>query len=146
MSISYLIYTSYSKSLLTLDELGTLWEQAKRNNLKNNISGLLLYQEGIFMQMLEGNKTDISLLYEKIQQDSRHICEQKPIIGQIQQRFFPDWSMGFKHVEQGHNLPSLKVFLNYIDGLLYEYDKDKVSEILNFILGYSKWSLTDYQA
>ena len=140
MSVSYLIYTSTSNHLLTLEDLGTLWEQAKGNNLKSNISGLLLYQEGIFMQMLEGELDNILRLYDKIQLDSRHVCEQKPITGEIPKRFFPGWSMGFKQIEQGQNLPSLKVFLNYIDSLFIQYDKEKVDEILNFILGYSQWS------
>ncbi len=140
MTISYLIYTSTSNSFFSLEELSLLWEKANSNNLKTGITGLLLYQEGIFMQMLEGDLDNILTLYDKIQVDSRHNCAPQPIIGEIPKRFFPNWSMGFKQIELGHDLPNLNVFLNYIDSLFIQYDKDKVDEILNFIFSYSKWS------
>ena len=141
MSVSYLIYTSMGTELLSKKELESIWQQAKHKNVSQDITGLLLYQEGIFMQVLEGKMDDILSLYETIENDPRHICEKQPIIGEEQKRYFPEWSMGFKELESNNsNLPSLKLFLGHMDSLFSEYDKEKVDEILNFIFSYSGWS------
>jgi len=144
MLISYLIYISTATKYYSKKELDVIWTHAKNNNSKNDITGILLYQEGIFMQLLEGHKDDILSLYEVIQNDSRHICEKQPLIGTSSKRFFPDWSMDFKNLDyESRDVPSLNQFLEHIDSLHTKTDKDKANEVQNFIFAYSGWTQTE---
>lgn len=90
-----IIYLSAAKELLVAEEVNSLLQQSRKYNLENNITGVLFYIEGDFIQVLEGEKEIITTLFEKIKMDTRHsgiICV---FYEAIQERQFPDWSMGF---------------------------------------------------
>jgi hypothetical protein len=79
--------------------LKELLKKAREKNQKVNISGMLLYRDGFFMQALEGELNDIERLFETISKDERHrdvlLIYKKP----ISQRGFPDWTMGFNKID-----------------------------------------------
>jgi hypothetical protein len=84
------------------DDLLKLLFDARTHNLEHDITGLLLYHEGRFMQMLEGPREQVLSLYERIAADSRHahlaIEFSQPTI----ERLFPDWQMGLALVPNIH--------------------------------------------
>jgi hypothetical protein len=90
-----LIYMSTATHLLTDDELQALLEQARLNNAKYDITGLLLYHEGRFMQLIEGPEDAVRKLYSYIEQDARHADTAKLADKAVDARSFPDWSMAF---------------------------------------------------
>ncbi|KXF80466.1 BLUF domain-containing protein [Enterovibrio coralii] len=94
-----LIYASSATTEFTESKLMKLLGQARANNQKENISGLLLYAKGNFFQVLEGEKQAVEKLYCKIQQDERHTSVVVIDRSDITRRAFPDWSMGFKNLE-----------------------------------------------
>ena len=57
---------------------------SRRNNKKTDITGLLFYQNGKFLQILEGEADRLTTLYEKLKKDSRHtdlcLIEYCPIV------------------------------------------------------------------
>lgn len=71
-------------------------ESAQKRNKPLGITGLLLYIDGGFIQLLEGEEDRVKKLYEKISKDNRH--EQLKVIlqGTIPERDFPSWNMGLK--------------------------------------------------
>jgi hypothetical protein len=71
-SIFFLIYVSSALKLMGELELLSLLELSRAKNVRLNITGLLLYKEGNFMQMLEGEKDTVLNLYAAIQKDVRH--------------------------------------------------------------------------
>ena len=76
-------------------ELNNLLEASRIHNKAKGITGLLLYIEGDFLQIIEGEDWDINNLYGNIVLDKRHkniICVNDE---KIEKRQFPDWSMGF---------------------------------------------------
>jgi len=91
--ISYVSTAVFPLSELKLMELLT---QCRTKNKKNNITGMLLYIEGTFIQTLEGEKKYIDELYEKILIDSRHKDIFKLLSGFWKERRFENWSMGFR--------------------------------------------------
>ncbi|RYY30584.1 MAG: BLUF domain-containing protein [Sphingobacteriaceae bacterium] len=93
----FLIYTSYAHHT-NEQELKALLHQAQEKNKKKSITGMLLYLNGIYIQLLEGQQKDVQLLYEKILRDSRH--EEIVLLKEdtIEKRFYADWSMGFKTI------------------------------------------------
>lgn len=65
----------------------------KRNN-ENNITGMLLYANSCFFQVIEGPNEAVDSLYEIIQHDDRHNTITKALDQEITERAFADWSMG----------------------------------------------------
>jgi hypothetical protein len=81
--------------------LGDLAEKSQQNNQRDDITGLLLYGGGHFLQLLEGREKRIKSLFEKrISKDSRH-CECKVLFQEsCEYRLFPKWGMGRLYLEQ----------------------------------------------
>jgi len=67
-----LIYTSTSPKLLTGHDLENILSVSRRNNLRDGITGLLIYHEGSFLQVLEGPDAKIEASFERISSDPRH--------------------------------------------------------------------------
>ncbi|TGD81869.1 BLUF domain-containing protein [Hymenobacter wooponensis] len=105
-----LIYMSTATRLMTDDELQTLLEQARLNNAKYDITGLLLYHEGRFMQLIEGPTDAVRKLYSYIEQDGRHTDTAKLADKEVEVRSFPTWSMAFWPV-QSEDLSKVSGFL-----------------------------------
>lgn len=96
MSLSHLIYLSSAlKPEVPERELQSILNSAVRHNLANEITGMLLYSNGGFMQLLEGEEAAIQETYSRIEQDTRHKSLILLLQGKISNRTFPNWSMGY---------------------------------------------------
>jgi len=65
-------YVSTAKKELSSTEIDDLLTTSKKNNNKKSITGVLLYKDGNFLQLIEGKKTEILTLFETIIKDERH--------------------------------------------------------------------------
>lgn len=65
-------YISTAKETLQEEEIADLLEKWRVQNGKSNIKGVLLYSEGHFFQVLEGEKKAVLELFDLIKKDSRH--------------------------------------------------------------------------
>ncbi len=72
-----------------LQILGT----ARSNNSRQNVTGALLFNSGYFAQVLEGPRTSIERIFERIQRDPRHGEVTVLDSGSAPERSFPEWSM-----------------------------------------------------
>ena len=69
-------------------------DHAQQNNVANNITGLLMIEQGLVIQWLEGKKSDVRRLWAKLQEDPRHHCLVELLHRDFAEtRLFPDWSM-----------------------------------------------------
>ncbi len=109
-----LVYVSSATKLLTEEELAELLQAAREKNARLDITGLLLYNDGNFIQALEGPKEAVLKLYETISQDHRHSGVMTLTTQPVAERLFPDWSMGFQNVRtlDAANLPGFSAFLD----------------------------------
>lgn len=73
-----------------------LLTKSRENNSKAGLTGMLLYKDGNFMQVLEGEEATVRALYEKVHRDPRHRGVITLLQGHVEERQFPDWSMGFQ--------------------------------------------------
>ena len=91
--LTQLLYISNSTPELDQRDLDSIIEKSRQNNPARDISGLLIYADGIFIQVLEGNQPQVHQLFEKICDDNRH--DSVEIVGEypIQERLFSQWSM-----------------------------------------------------
>jgi Sensors of blue-light using FAD len=77
------------------DELQELLDHSRRSNAAKGITGALVYAEGIFLQILEGDKDLLNDLMAKIRQDVRHenvIVLQE---GEVPAAVFGGWKMAY---------------------------------------------------
>ena len=86
---------------------------SQANNARMDITGLLLYQGGTFVQILEGPDDAVTTLYTKLGREPRHYALQTVLLQPIQERDFPNWSMGFQNADQlpTDALPGFSAFL-----------------------------------
>jgi len=75
--------------------LKIILEEARHYNIINNLTGVLLYEEGEFVQILEGNKDDLDLVFKKICASQKHYDIEMILDAPIGGRAFSDWSMGY---------------------------------------------------
>jgi uncharacterized membrane protein (DUF373 family) len=94
-----LTYASTATYELAPEELLKLLKQCRVNNGAKNITGILLYSNGTFFQVLEGDELTVNSLFAIIEKDKRHkdctIIERE----KITERAFPYWSMGFERLD-----------------------------------------------
>jgi FAD-dependent sensor of blue light len=110
----FLAYVSSAVTPFTPAELHELLAKSHENNGQSNISGMLLYKDGNFMQVLEGEERDVRTLFDKIGRDRRHRGVLTLLQGPLAERQFPDWSMGFRDLNAADvmALPGYDEFLS----------------------------------
>ncbi len=94
-----IIYCSQATDDVTPDELITLLELARHKNEQVGLTGMLLYSSQSFLQVLEGEPEALADVYVRIAADPRHTHLRLLMDAEIPMRLFPDWTMGFEHVD-----------------------------------------------
>lgn len=95
-----LIYTSIAIKDMHDEDLIDILTTARDHNARVGITGMLLFRNGIFLQVLEGSQEAVESLYEMITKDSRHHNVTLVHKGEIEKRKFSDWAMGFNHLSE----------------------------------------------
>lgn len=93
-TLAHLIYCSAAQRPFTHGELEKLLLGAHHYNTRHGITGMLLYAEGTFFQVLEGAPADVEKLFARISHDTRHGHVTVIINEPIASRAFSCWSMG----------------------------------------------------
>lgn len=68
---------------------------SRQNNVRDNITGALMFNSGCFAQVLEGPIEAVEAAFERIQQDDRHGEVSLLALDPIPARSFPNWAMGY---------------------------------------------------
>jgi hypothetical protein len=112
--ITHLTYVSSATRLLPVEALRGLLDQARRNNGRDDITGILLYRDGNFMQTIEGPEQAISQLHSRLEADPRHTGVSVLLTGEREDRRFDGWSMGFRDLGDVtvRDTPGFSEFLN----------------------------------
>ncbi|MGH1488821.1 MAG: BLUF domain-containing protein [Acidimicrobiales bacterium] len=97
-NLVHCIYTSSLTAGYDSSELDLILKKARHNNEALDVSGMLLFDEGSFFQILEGEEPNVMTLFEKISLDERHEHMVKIIFEPIEERSFYNWSMGVAHM------------------------------------------------
>jgi hypothetical protein len=110
----FLVYVSSALIPLSRKELESLLVTCRANNARDGITGLLLYKDGNFMQMLEGERSAVETAFRKIQSDARHHGIIKLLEGDTPAREFSEWAMGLRDLlsPEAQRVPGYSEFLN----------------------------------
>lgn len=93
-----LVYESKAAASMSEKDVRTLLQKARSKNEKLEITGLLLYADGRFLQVLEGPEPVVRDLYTTVQEDPRHTHVETLYATPISRRTFPDWKMGLENL------------------------------------------------
>jgi hypothetical protein len=109
-----IVYVSTASEAFSREALIDMLKSSVQRNEQKGITGLLLYKDGCFMQVLEGEAPVVKALFSKISRDPRH-NQIIPVIQEtIEQRFFPDSAMAFRDLDTAElrSMPGYSEFLN----------------------------------
>ncbi|ASU33501.1 BLUF domain-containing protein [Mucilaginibacter xinganensis] len=124
-----IVYISSAVRLMQDNELLAILKSAQKNNKAYNITGVLLYSGGTFIQAIEGEAKDVDKLYDIVDLDPRHKSLIKLLDKSLTERNFPDWSMGFAAVDED-NTKEIAGFLGSTDEILNSENNNAAVNIL----------------
>lgn len=136
----HIAYISFSHKLLSERELEELLVKIRALNKKQGITGMLLYNNLSFIQVIEGEKEKLIMLYEKICKDPRHENIVKLVEEPINKRAFPDWSMGFEIIDnkQTAKIPGYNNFMTSENP--NDLVKESTNEIINLLNSFRRFT------
>ena len=79
--------------------IAAILRSARRNNHRVGVTGALLFSDGCFAQVLEGEREHVEATFEAIQCDPRHRDVTILHLHQVEHRSFGAWSMAFAGVD-----------------------------------------------
>jgi hypothetical protein len=88
------MYASRAADSVNQNELVAILKKSKANNAETGVTGVLCFSAGIFLQVLEGGRSPVSALYNKIANDPRHHDVVLLSYEEVDERRFAGWSMG----------------------------------------------------
>jgi hypothetical protein len=91
-----LAYVSLSRLPLSDTMLSNILRVSRRNNDRDEITGILMYEDKTFFQVLEGEQSVVKdCYYKRIFNDLRHSGFSLIWYGLAERRVFSDWAMGY---------------------------------------------------
>jgi hypothetical protein len=90
-----IIYSSAATVPFSDTDLVELLKVSRRNNAGSEVTGMLLYRDGRFLQVLEGPDDGVRERMAVIARDPRHAEVLVLLEEGLSERRFPDWTMGF---------------------------------------------------
>lgn len=129
-----LTYVSSATDEMNEDQLIHLLDRSRVSNQGYGITGLLLYQNGNIMQVIEGASSEVDILFKKIKIDVRHkgiiiLLEEK-----VDKRDFSEWTMGYRNVTKDN-----------IEGFSDFFAKEKSKDEEKIIAGRAKKLLLGFR-
>jgi len=93
--LSQLVYVSSATEPLRAEQLSALLRVSRDRNRVKNVTGILIYKDGCFLQVLEGADDILSDTFGRITNDSRHYAIEILRYEFVQNRNFAKWEMAF---------------------------------------------------
>lgn len=87
------VYVSRAQGPQTGTVTGNILISAQAHNAAHAVTGVLCQGQGLYLQVLEGERSAINQLYARILQDRRHHDVQMLAFEEIVARRYPDWAM-----------------------------------------------------
>ena len=134
MSLIALVYVSFAQNRkMSDDELKNILTKAREKNQQKDVTGMLLYRNGFFVQVLEGDKQQVEDTFKVIRKDPRHNNLLMLYKNNITERSFEDWSMGFSVIDD-QTLKSLDGFNDFLDKpLTMDFFKENPSHVMTLL-------------
>ncbi|MNL34573.1 Blue light- and temperature-regulated antirepressor YcgF [compost metagenome] len=93
-SVFHLVYVSHAVEDISYTDIRNILEVSRKNNAQENITGLLVFREGFFLQLLEGTEEAVKKVLGNIMMDDRN-HSLRVLIEANGERLFGEWSMAY---------------------------------------------------
>jgi hypothetical protein len=134
----HLIYVSTATREMSDEDLLLLLEQSRARNQKQDITGMLLYLNLAFIQVLEGAEKDVDEIYEAIVKDDRNAGNIIIERAEIHERTFPDWTMGFRRLTKD-NSRQIAGYTEFLDReMTAEKIVDQANKVINLLYNFKE--------
>jgi len=109
-----LIYASSATRKMHDQDLLDILSKSHQNNRGLDITGMLLYRGGNFLQVLEGEEAVLDERYQVILKDPRHYQVTLLLKRPVPKRHFENWEMGFTNLDtiDPNTIPGYTPYLN----------------------------------
>lgn len=95
-----LLYVSQPVGPITTTVTTSILEKSSVYNKKENITGVLCQGTGLWMQVLEGERHQVNVLYARIMASRHHHNIELLSMEEITHRRFGQWSMALVHLSK----------------------------------------------
>lgn len=135
-----MVYISRAEALFKEYQLLELLEQARSYNSKHDITGMLLYKDLSFIQLLEGPQEAVNTLFASIKRDRRHKHIKELLNEMADSRIFTGWSMGYQRYDKNTPLP--KGYSDYLSdsSMVEERWGSNPPDTLKLLALFKSWS------
>ena len=126
-----LAYVSSPRDGITATDVDEIVKSSTRNNSEIGVTGLLIWRENQFFQVLEGPELAVDILLRHIREDSRHSNLKVIFRKYITKRKFGSWSMGqaTPSAKTGSDLKTLEAVLTNPESMT-ETEGDRISGLI----------------
>jgi hypothetical protein len=103
-----LLYISRASGAITTTVTESILQSARVHNRVAGITGILCQGQGLYIQILEGERSNVNRLYATLIKDKRHQNVELVSIEEVQTRRFPEWSMAHVVISESDPIVQLK--------------------------------------
>lgn len=114
--LTFIVYASRAVEPFDHDRLVQLLTESRANNARDGITGMLVYRDLDFIQILEGPDAAVRALLERIGRDPRHTDVRVLLEEQTSERKYAAWSMGYEPTAPGDGSDGAVDALQAADG------------------------------
>jgi hypothetical protein len=115
-----LVYLSSATQWPSSADLQALLQQSQQRNASSGITGMLLYKNAQFLQLLEGEAGPVHEIFASVCRDPRHNGVVKLVEQAAAERSFDGWYMGFRNLDDDAPPPPA----GFADVFAGGFDKD----------------------
>lgn len=130
----HLIYVSRAIPAISDADIHDILSVSRARNEELGVTGLLLFANHGFIQVLEGTKDAVEAVFGSIERDRRHQAVNALVRETIARRSFPTWSMGFERPP--HFPEQVKDIFVLDESTLRQSLKNAATEVKSFIYGF----------
>lgn len=94
-------YRSLARPDIRPGDIDEILRVSKQKNSLRGITGCLVFNQGYFVQILEGPERYVKEVYATIKQDTRHSLVEVLSEGEIPERLFDKWEMAYLNLMDG---------------------------------------------
>ncbi|WII73508.1 BLUF domain-containing protein [Bdellovibrio sp. 22V] len=91
----HLVYMSHAAEDISYTDIRDILDISRKNNASEGVTGLLIFRESYFLQLLEGDERSVKKILGKIMMDDRNHTLKVLIETSSDKRLFSSWAMAF---------------------------------------------------
>lgn len=137
----HLVYMSSTATPIHRSTLDIILKVSREKNAQLGLTGMLLYADQVFLQLLEGSHEAVFSVYERIAKDPRHKNPIKLLELETSQRVCANWTMAYEDLKP-EDLPGYDPSKITYEGILDYYGNQPIilfGVFMHFIEEHGGW-------